>query len=63
VDVLVTLLKQDIGATFPLLSDFKRKTVRDYGILPAAAPVLREICAKTTSAAQRSRRVGRAPDQ
>ena len=24
--------KEDIGATFPLLSDFKRKTVRDYGI-------------------------------
>jgi peroxiredoxin len=24
--------KQDIGATFPLLSDFKRKAVRDYGI-------------------------------
>ena len=24
--------KEDIGATFPLLSDFKRKAVRDYGI-------------------------------
>ncbi len=24
--------KEDIGATFPLLSDFKRKTVREYGI-------------------------------
>jgi len=23
---------QDIGVTFPLLSDFKRKVVRDYGI-------------------------------
>ena len=23
---------QDLGLTFPLLSDFKRKTVRDYGI-------------------------------
>ena len=24
--------KEDIGATFPLLSDFKRQTVKDYGI-------------------------------
>ena len=24
--------KEDIGVTFPLLSDFKRKVVRDYGI-------------------------------
>jgi peroxiredoxin len=24
--------KEDIGATFPLLSDFKRRAVRDYGI-------------------------------
>jgi peroxiredoxin len=24
--------KEDIGATFPLLSDFKRKAVRDYGV-------------------------------
>ncbi len=24
--------KEDIGATFPLLSDFKHKTMRDYGI-------------------------------
>src|SRR5918912_4627759 len=24
---------QDIGVTFPLLSDFKRKVVRDYGIV------------------------------
>jgi mycoredoxin-dependent peroxiredoxin len=24
--------KEDIGATFPPLSDFKRKAVRDYGI-------------------------------
>ena len=24
--------KEDIGVTFPLLSDFKRKAVRDYGI-------------------------------
>ena len=23
---------EDIGVTFPLLSDFKRKTVRDYGV-------------------------------
>jgi peroxiredoxin len=23
---------EDIGVTFPLLSDFKRKTVKDYGI-------------------------------
>jgi len=23
---------QDLGVTFPLLSDFKRKVVRDYGI-------------------------------
>lgn len=23
---------EDIGATFPLLSDFKRKVVKDYGI-------------------------------
>jgi len=24
--------KEDIGVTFPLLSDFKRKVVKDYGI-------------------------------
>src|ERR687896_1088350 len=24
--------REDIGVTFPLLSDFKRKAVRDYGV-------------------------------
>jgi peroxiredoxin len=28
--------KEDIGATFPLLSDFKRQAVRDYGIFDEA---------------------------
>jgi len=32
-------VKEDIGATFPLLSDFKRKTVRDYGIFDEESQV------------------------
>jgi len=28
---------EDIGVTFPLLSDFKRQTVKDYGIFDEAA--------------------------
>jgi peroxiredoxin len=28
---------QDIGVTFPLLSDFKRKVVKDYGIFDEAS--------------------------
>ena len=29
--------REDIGATFPLLSDFKRQAVRDYGVFDEAA--------------------------